>query len=252
MDSRSLRFWGLYRRSGRVYQTNRPRPLSSLLLTLYKYAMTLTDRDFENFLSESWQTNRDSAHDFGHVRRVVALALQIGCAEDGDAQTYVPAAWLHDLVNLPKDHPQRSFASRLSAEKASGFLQGAGYDPDRVEAIAHAIAAHSFSAGIPPRTLEAKIVQDADRLESLGAIGIARTFAVSGALGRALFHPHDPLARMRSPDDIAFGLDHFEIKLFRIAETMQTETGRAIAAQRVAFMRDFREQMAAEIACATM
>jgi uncharacterized protein len=92
------------------------------------------------------------------------------------------------------------------------------------------------------------ILQDADRLEALGAIGLARMFAVSGALGRALFDPVDPLARNRALDDGAFALDHLETKLFRLAATMQTEEGRGMAAERVEFLRAFRSRLLDEIA----
>jgi uncharacterized protein len=95
--------------------------------------------------------------------------------------------------------------------------------------------------------LEAQILQDADRLDALGAIGIARTFYVAGRMGSSLFHPDDPLARNRPLDDRAFSLDHFETKLFRIAETMNTRTGQRIAEERAALTRRFVSDLIAEI-----
>ena len=105
----------------------------------------------------------------------------------------------------------------------------ADFPADRYPAVSHAIEAHSFSAAIPPRTLEAKIVQDADRLESLGAIGLARVFAVAGALNTILFDAEDPFADRRALDDRKYALDHFQCKLLRLPETMQTDKGKAMA-----------------------
>jgi uncharacterized protein len=157
------------------------------------------------------------------------------------------AAWLHDLVNLPKSAPNRKDAACLSAKAATTYLGATGFPPEKIAAVAHAIAAHSFSAGLTPETIEAKILQDADRIEALGAIGLARCLAVSGALGRALFDPDDPLAQDRPLDDQAFALDHFETKLLRLPETMQTEAGRALARARAQVLTDFRDQLMSEL-----
>ena len=157
------------------------------------------------------------------------------------------AAWLHDLVNPPKDSPDRSRASALSAEAALPILAGEGFPGAKTAAVRQAILTHSFSAGLTPETLEAKILQDADRLDALGAVGIARTFYVAGRMNSSLFHPTDPLAEARDHDDRAFALDHFETKLFRIAETLHTVTAQKIAAGRVAVMRQFVADLLGEI-----
>lgn len=188
----------------------------------------------------------DSAHDIAHIRRVEAAALAIGEKEGADFEVLMPAVWLHDLVNLPKNHPDRAKASQMSADKAGVILGAAGYPQGRIEEVAHAIAAHSFSAGIPPRSIEAKVLQDADRIDAVGAIGIARCFAVSGALGRPLLHPDDPLCENRAPDDAAFAVDHFFVKLLRLPEMMQTPSGRAMAQERADFMRMYLARLAAE------
>ncbi len=200
------------------------------------------------FLRAEWQGQADAAHDLGHIARVRAVAARFAAAEGPhDAGALDIAAILHDLVNLPKDAPNRAMASRLSAARAGDWLAAEGWPPERRAIVTHAIEAHSFSAGIAPKTPEARALQDADRLEALGAIGLARMFAVSGALGRALFHPDDPLAEGRALDDKAYALDHLEVKLFRLADTMQTVEGRRIAAERTVFLRQFRDQMLREI-----
>lgn len=190
----------------------------------------------------------DGAHDLGHLRRVWRQARVIALDEAGaDAEVLQVACFLHDLVNLPKNHPDRASASRLSAEAAVEWLAAQGFAPGKLAAVHHAILAHSFSARIPPDTAEARILQDADRLEALGAIGIARMFHVAGALGSALFDDADPMALRRALDDKAYALDHLQVKLFGLVDTMQTATGRAIAAERAEWMASFRTRLLSEI-----
>ncbi|MNC48712.1 putative hydrolase [compost metagenome] len=166
-----------------------------------------------------------------------------------DGLAVLVACYFHDIVSLPKNHPQRGRSSQLAAEKTRTILRD--HFPDFPEqhyaAILHAIEAHSFSAGIAPQTLEAKIVQDADRLEALGAIGLARVFAVSGALGVALFDADDPFADRRELDDRAFALDHFQTKLLRLPATMQTAAGQALAQHNADFLIQFMAKLSAEL-----
>jgi uncharacterized protein len=138
---------------------------------------------YETEVARLWAAQPDGAHDMGHLRRVWANARSIAQAEGGaDIEVLLAAAFLHDAVNLPKT-PRPGQASRLSADHAAAFLPGTGFPPGKMAAVAHAIAAHSFSAGLAPETPEARILQDADRLEALGAIGLARMFHVAGADG---------------------------------------------------------------------
>ncbi|WP_284337236.1 HD domain-containing protein [Comamonas sp. NoAH] len=183
----------------------------------------------------------DPAHDATHLQRVWATA-QILMREhpEADAQVVHAACMWHDCVNLPKNHPQRAQASRLAAQKAMHDLRGQGFPEHKLAAVAHAIEAHSFSAGIPPETIEARIVQDADRLDALGPVGIARMFSVGAQLGRALAHPSDPLALMRSLDDSSYTLDHIAVKLATLPESMQTAAGHRLGAERLAWVLSFR------------
>lgn len=189
----------------------------------------------------------DGSHDIGHFRRVWQQAQDIAAIEGGDMEVLAAAALFHDLVNSPKDSPDRARASVLSAEAALPILRAEGFPETKLDSVRHAIEAHSFSAGITPQTLEARILQDADRLDALGAIGIARSFYVAGRMGSALFDPDDPMAQDRQLDDRSFALDHFEVKLFRIAETMNTCAGRRIATRRAEFMRSFVSTIKSEI-----
>jgi uncharacterized protein len=195
-----------------------------------------------------WEGSTDGAHDLGHLDRVWASCRLIAMDEPGaDGDVLAVAAHFHDAVNMAKDSPDRARASRLSADLAVRELGAMGFPAAKLPAAHHAIAAHSFSARIAPETVEARILQDADRLEALGAIGLARMFMVAGQMGGGLFDPADPMALRRPLDDRRFALDHLEVKLFGLVETMQTATGRAIAAERAEWMASFRTRLLSEI-----
>ena len=217
----------------------------------------VTERDwpeweqrFAAFLA-SQDVTGDAAHDDMHVRRVVANARMLAVTEGADLNVVLPAAWLHDCVIIPKDSPERTQASRLAAVAAGEYLRKAGYPERFIPAIQHAIEAHSFSAKIPPRTLEAQVVQDADRLDALGAVGIARTMMLGGAMGKPLYDAAEPFPLNRTADDGENVLDHFFVKLLTLSDTMQTGAGRADAARRTAFMRTYLTQLGAEIGATT-
>ncbi len=189
----------------------------------------------------------DVAHGLEHVRRVVRNARRLAAAEGARLAVVLPAAWLHDGVTVPKDSPLRASASRLAAEQAERWLREWHYPVDFLPDIAHAIEAHSFSAGIAPRTIEAKVVQDADRLDAIGAVGLARCLMLGGALDRPLYVAADPFCENRAPDDRAAAVDHFYAKLLKLAGTMQTDSGRSEAAARTKYLEQFLRQLRQEI-----
>lgn len=197
------------------------------------------------FLSESMAS--DPAHDISHVQRVVQNTIRLTREEKGNAAVTVPAAWLHDCVSVAKDSPLREQASKLAATEAIRFLDSINYPSALLPQIHHAIEAHSFSANIETNTLDARIVQDADRLEAVGAIGITRCFLTGGSLGTALYEPSDPFADNREPDDRRYTLDHFYCKLLGLTKTMKTKAGKAEAITRTEYMRGFLEQLRLEI-----
>lgn len=207
---------------------------------------TLWENRFSSFLDEQ-TANADAAHDRAHVQRVVTMARDLAREEGAQMDVVVPAAWLHDCIVLPKDAPNRAEASRLSAEAARDFLEGENYPERWIPNIEHAIAAHSYSGDVDPDTLEAKVVQDADRLDALGAVGLARCFMVSGSLGHTLYDPDDPFCKNRSPDDDTYAVDHIYAKLLHLPDTMQTAAGQTKAEDRVAFLHSYLEQIESEI-----
>ena len=178
-----------------------------------------------------------------HFRRVWATAQKLAADDDVDMLVILTACYFHDIVSLAKNHPQRQRSSILAAEETRRLLREefVQFPAEKIEAVCHAIAAHSFSAQIAPLTTEAKIVQDADRLEALGAIGLARVFAVSGALGVALFDAEDPFAQYRP-------LDHFQTKLLKLPQTMQTARGKQLAQHNAHFLVEFMAKLSAELA----
>jgi len=189
----------------------------------------------------------DPGHDLAHVRRVVNAAERIGEAEGATANVVLPAAWLHDCVVVPKDSPKRSQASRMAADHAETFLSSIGYESSTLQAIRHAIVAHSFSAKVAPETLEAKVVQDADRLEAMGALGLARCLMTGGTMGTQLVDPEEPFPVNRPADDAVSSVDHLFVKLLRLPQLMQTATGKSMAGKRVAFLEHFLRELADEL-----
>jgi uncharacterized protein len=189
----------------------------------------------------------DAAHDMAHLARVVAMAERLAAAEQASLAVVMPAAWLHDCVHVPVTSPDRPRASVMAADEAVLLLQQIGYPAMHHAAVHHAIAAHSFSARIAPETIEAKVVQDADRVDALGAIGIARCLMLGGQLGRVLYDPDDPFAERRVPSDRVSSIDHFYTKLLTLAGTMQTEAGRREAERRTAYMHGYLDQLRSEL-----
>lgn len=211
-------------------------------------SLTRWQQRYENWLQQNWQHD-DKAHDIAHLRRVWMSATRIMQHSVADPMVVLTACYFHDVVNLPKNHPERHLASTYAAEETRRILQQDFPDfPEALlDSVAHAVQAHSFSARITPQTLEAKIVQDADRLESLGAIGLARVFYTAGALGRPLFDSEDPLGKARELDDVKWTLDHFQKKLLRLPETMQTEAGRLLAEHNADFLVQYMAKLCAEL-----
>jgi len=188
----------------------------------------------------------DAAHDLAHVERVVGNAQRLAVAEGARREVVLPAAWLHDCVTVAKDSPSRATASRRAAAQAGAWLREWGWDDALLPEIAHAIEAHSFSAGIAPNTIEARVVQDADRLDALGAVGLARCLMLGGAMGRPLYAAEDPWCKQRAPDDRAACVDHFYTKLLSLESTMQTASGRREAQHRTMFLRQFLAELKRE------
>jgi uncharacterized protein len=187
----------------------------------------------------------DTGHDLDHLLRVALWTLR--CDPALEPRLAVAAALLHDAVHVPKHHPDRAAASARSAELARERLAVHGFGPAEVARAAEAIRDHSFSRGAEPASDLGRALQDADRLEALGAIGLARCFATGAAMGAALFDPEDPWAERRPLDDRRYSVDHFFAKLLRLPGTMRTPRGRAEAARRAGVLRGYLAALAEEL-----
>ncbi len=189
----------------------------------------------------------DPSHRSDHLQRVVNNVFQLIQHEPGELAILLPAAWLHDYIPVDKRSAKRGKASQLAAKHAIDFLRQSHYPSAFYDAIAHAIEAHSFSAGIPTTTHEARLLHDADRLDSLGAVGLARVMMLGGQFGNALYHPTDPFAQHRALNDKHYIVDHFYAKLLQLPSTMQTHCGRLVAQQRQQYLLDYLTQLASEL-----
>jgi len=191
----------------------------------------------------------DLAHGWEHVGRVYTLALSLAEREQGNRFIVGMAALLHDLGRTAS-HTETKHHADLSVSLATVLMQEHNVPQEQQDAILHAIIAHSFSRGVEPQTLEARIVRDADRLDGLGAIGILR-WAITGAVRRTpethSYHPQDPFGQQHILDDQRYMLDHFYSKLLKLEETMLTETGRSLARQRTAFMHTYLHEFQREL-----
>lgn len=205
---------------------------------------------FIEYLERHWQID-DAAHDIHHLHRVwrTCQLLRRQEGDRADELVILTACYFHDFVILPKNDPARSRASLLSADRAAAILTEhfQSFPQGRIKGVHHAILAHSFSARIPVETQEAAILQDADRMEALGAIGLARMFYTAGKMGSALFDPEDILAINRALNDKRFSLDHIAAKLLTLPETINTKAGRKMAEREAGFLRRFRAKLVEEV-----
>ena len=174
---------------------------------------------------------REGTHGFSHVERVFNLCLHIGKEEGADLEVLALAALLHDVARPLESAGKVEDHAAEGARIARHFLRSIGYPEEKVEAVAHAIEAHRFSRGPEPETLEAKILSDADKLDAIGAIGVARVFMYSGEHGRS----------------IEDSLEHFEGKILKLKDLMYTETARRLAEERHRFTEEFIERIRREI-----
>mgnify|MGYP006414562191 FL=1 len=191
--------------------------------------------------------HNDPAHDFDHIMRVYKNAQQIIKKEKVNETLVLSAVLLHDVVSFPKSDKRSKNSSIESAKKAKTILKKYDFTSDEITIVCDAISEHSFSQKKIPKTIEGKILQDADRLDALGAIGIARVFATGGSLRRQFYNLDDPFCKKRIPDDKIWTLDHFFEKLLKLEFLMNTKSGKIEAKKRTKILKDFLKQLKHEI-----
>lgn len=198
-------------------------------------------------LVEPYYQNDDPGHDWLHIQRVAKNAFTIAKDLTLNTEYLLAGVYCHDLINVPKNHPDRSKASEFSADEAEKLLKTAGFGEQEIPVIRAIIIEHSFSKGLKPSSIEAAVLQDADRLDAIGATGILRCATTSVQLGSKLYHPEQPIAEDRALDDSAYMLDHYYRKLYLLPDLMNTDAAKNLAGKRIEFMKKFETELLDEI-----
>ena len=199
-----------------------------LELTISPVNFNDIEKEVYSYVEKLYRNVKNPSHGFDHVLRVYRLCLEIGIREKADLNVLKIASLLHDIgraLGYEKNHAAKS------AEIAEKYLSSLGLPPEFIERVIEAIKAHSFSSGEIPKSLEAKVLSDADKLDAIGAVGIARCFMYSGEQGRG----------------IDKSIEHFYEKLLRLKDLMYTETAKKIALKRHKVMLKFLEQLKKEL-----
>lgn len=191
--------------------------------------------------------DNDPAHDFEHVMRVFKNAENICKKEKANKKLVLSAALLHDIISYPKSDKRSNQSSIESAKKSEKILKKLSFSENEISIVCDAIRDHSYSQNKIPETLEGKILQDADRLDAIGAIGIARVFATGGSLNRPFYNINDPFCKNRAPDDKTWTLDHFFQKLLKLESLMNTKTGKIEAKRRTKILNEYLKMLKQEI-----
>ena len=195
----------------------------------------------------------DPVHDFSHILRVLALAERVARAEGADLEIVRAAVLLHDASGAkPGDEAgARATHHETSADFAGQVLAAEGWPEARIEAVRHCIRAHRFRGTAAPRSLEAQILFDCDKLDVLGAIGVARTVAYAALAGQPL--TGEPSEKFMATGEKEPGEPHtpyheFLFKLSRVKDRMVTQTARQIAEERHKYLEDYFERLRREVA----
>ncbi|NND85822.1 MAG: HD domain-containing protein [Nitrosopumilus sp.] len=189
----------------------------------------------------------DPAHDFDHIMRVYRNAQKICKKEKANEKLILSAVLLHDIISYPKSDKRSKNSSIESAKESQRILKKYDFTEKEIKIIADAIKVHSFSQNKKPKTMEGKILQDSDRLDALGAIGIARVFATAGSMGRSFYNSDDPFCKKRNPNDKVWTIDHFFQKLLKLELLMNTESGKIEAKKRTRILKQYLNHLRQEL-----
>ena len=208
---------------------------------------TMNDIKYIKNYVEKLYLNNDPSHDFEHIMRVYNNAEKICKTESVNKKLVLISVLLHDIVK--KSHSKKSSKSSadLSAEKSLDILRKLNIPKLEIDIITEAIRNHSFTKKKISKTIEGRILQDADRLDAIGAIGIARAFCVSGVKNRPLYNPNNPFAKKRILNDKKWALDHFFKKLLMLEKQMNTKSGKIEAKRRTKILKEFLNELKQEI-----
>jgi len=198
-----------------------------------------TVEDIKMFAMKQFSNGRGS-HDWEHTERVYRLCMHIGQVERADLEVLKIAAYLHDIGRPFEDQTKGKLChAQRGADIAGGLLAQYPVSEQQKDNVIHCIGVHRFRGNHKPETLEAKVLFDADKLDAIGAVGVARAFLFAGEVGAKLHNPHADMANTRPYTEEDTGYREYKLKLSKIKDRMLTAEGRRMAAERHAFMERF-------------
>ena len=189
----------------------------------------------------------DPAHDFEHIMRVYKNAEKICKTEKSNKKLVLISVLLHDIIKKSETDKRTKSSSSLSASKSIKILKKLKFSDNDISIVSESIRNHSFTKNKISKSIEGRILQDADRLDAIGAIGIARVFSVSGAKNRQFYEPSDPFSKNRKMNDKKWALDHFFKKLLLLENVMNTKTGKIEAKKRTIVLKNYLDSLKKEI-----
>jgi len=207
----------------------------------------LNDLEYlKKYVKKIYEQN-DPAHDFMHIMRVYKNAEKICKLEKVARKLVLVSVLLHDIVKKTDSDKRSKSSADLSADKAILILKKLQFSENDIIIVTEAIRNHSFTKGKVSTSVEGRILQDADRLDALGAVGIARVFSVSGSKKRQFYQLNDPFVKNRKPNDQKWALDHFFQKLLLLENMMNTKAGKIEAKKRTKTLKNYLNILKKEI-----
>ena len=192
-------------------------------------------------------SKNDPAHDFEHIMRVYRNAEKICKTEKANKRLVLISVLLHDIIKTSKSKQNSKSSADLSASKSVKILKKMNMPKSEIDIVFEAISNHSFTKKKASDSIEGRILQDADRLDAIGAIGICRAFCVSGVKNRPFYNTENPFAKKRSLNDKKWALDHFFKKLLTLEKQMNTKSAKIEAKKRTMILRKFLDNLKQEI-----
>jgi len=199
-------------------------------------------------LQKKISKRKDPSHDYYHAYRVLCLAKEIAVKEGADLEIIIPAAIFHDVIVYPKNSSKSVLSAKHSSLLAAQILRSISHYPvNKISKVAQAIKEHSFSLGLKCSSIESKVLHDADKLESSGAICIMRGFSSAGLMNKILLHPTDPFCKFRKPDDLKYALDLYIHRCLKMPQQLYTQTAKKLIKPRHKFLKLFLKQVELEL-----
>lgn len=214
-----------------------------MVKTLIMFDDVAGDERFKRIIEEAMKFYKHSHHDASHVERVYNMSLRLAreIEQQVDLDVLRAAAILHDIARFMEDEGIIEDHAAEGAKLAREILRRAGFPEDKIEKVAYCIEVHRFKNNVRPETIEAQILQDADRLDMIGAIGIARAFARGGWANTPFYDPSKPPKKEYDGRSETV-INHFFEKLLKIKDTLNTEPARRVAEERHRFMLEYLER----------